>query len=181
MDDVYHDFDINPGQSFTSITGPIDFTYGKYVILPRTQADLIEGTASTGTGTGDNTNTGGDGGDTNPSGDNGTDNVTGDGDDSSDPFFRELSGNDDAGQDSGALILVMVAIAFLAGLIGGGMYLLNNSGKSENEFTSLEQAALIESEEQETSASDDAEPINDDEDKSEDDFVPPLPSGPPPK
>jgi len=178
MDDVYHDFDINPGQSFTSITGPIDFNYGKFTILPRTQADLIEGTGTDGS---TDTNTGDGGGDTNPSGDNGTDNATADGDDSYDPFHRDLSGSEDSGQDPGALLIVMIAIAFLAGLIGGGMYLLNNTGKSENEFSSLEQASLIESETQETSVLTNDEKEIDNDDRSEDDFVPPLPSGPPPK
>ena len=180
MDDVYHDFDINPGQSFTSITGPIDFNYGKFTILPRTQADLVESTGNTDTGTDGGTDTTTD--DTNTDTENsGTDNLTNDTDDDYDPFHRDLSGSDDSGQDSGALLLVMVAIAFLAGLIGGGMYLLNNSGKSENEFTSLEQASLIESEEQEAVAADNSEQQTDDDTQSEEEFVPALPSGPPPK
>jgi hypothetical protein len=175
MDDVYHDFDINPGQSFTSITGPIDFNYGKFTILPRTQADLVEGTGTDGgtDTTTDDTNT--------DTGNSGTDNLTNDTDDDYDPFHRDLSGSDDSGQDSGALLMVMVAIAFLAGLIGGGMYLLNNTGKSENEYTSLEQASLIESDAQETSMSTNAEKQIDNDNQSEDDFVPSLPSGPPPK
>jgi len=177
MDDVYYDFDINPGQSFTSITGPIDFNYGKFTILPRTQADLVEGT-----GTDGGTDAGGDNGDDDTgTGTNGTDNVTGNNDDDYDPFHRDLSGSDDGGQDSGALLIVMIAIAFLAGLIGGGMYLLNNSGKSENEFTSLEQASLIESDAQEAVAADNSEQQTDDDTQSEEEFVPALPSGPPPK
>jgi hypothetical protein len=181
MDDVYHDFDINPGQGFTSITGPVDFTYGKYVILPRSQADLTEGTVTTGTGNDDTTNPDGGSDDSNPSEETGAENLTENGDDGSDPFRRDLSSNTDTKQDSGALLMVMIAIAFLAGLIGGGMYLLNNSGKSENEFTTLEQAALIESEEQEAVAADNAEKQTDDDAQSEEEFVPALPSGPPPK
>ena len=87
--------------------------YRKFTILPRTQADLIEGTGTDGgtDTTTDDTNT--------DTGNSGTDNLTNDTDDDYDPFHRDLSGSDDSGQDSGALLMVMVAIAFLAGLIGG--------------------------------------------------------------
>ena len=177
MDDVYYDFDINPGQGFTSITGPVDFTYGKYVVLPRTQVDLVKGTVSSDTT--DDTNTDDSSTNTNQSVDNTVDNTTND--DESDPFHRDLKSSGESEQDSGALLIVMIAIAFLAGIIGGGMYLLNNSGSSGNEFTSLEQASLIESEEKENSASDVEEKIADDDDNSSEVFVPPIPSGPPPK
>ena len=177
MDDVYYDFDINPGQGFTSITGPVDFSYGKYLVLPRTQVDLVKGTVSSDT-TGD-TNTDDSSTNTNQSVDNTVDNTTND--DESDPFHRDLKSSGESEQDSGALLIVMIAIAFLAGIIGGGMYLLNNSGSSGNEFTSLEQASLIESEEKENSALDDEENIADDDDNSAEVFVPPIPTGPPPK
>ena len=177
MDDVYYDFDINPGQGFTSITGPVDFSYGKYLVLPRTQVDLVKGTVSSDT-TGD-TNTADGSTNTNQSVDNTVDNTTND--DESDPFHRDLKSSGESEQDSGALLIVMIAIAFLAGIIGGGMYLLNNSGSSGNEFTSLEQASLIESEEKENSALDDEENIADDDDNSAEVFVPPIPTGPPPK
>ena len=40
MDDQYYDFDINPNDEFASITGVLDYNYGKFTVYPRDAADL---------------------------------------------------------------------------------------------------------------------------------------------
>ena len=72
-----------------------------------------------------------------------------------DPTKREVSSSTSENQDAGALLLVLAFTGILGILIGLGLYALNKSGKDDE----LVEGALLE----------------------DDNFVPNLPTGPPPK
>ncbi|MAN06944.1 MAG: hypothetical protein CL987_02835 [Euryarchaeota archaeon] len=148
MDDQYYDFDINPNDQFASITGVLDYNYGKFTVYPRDATDLEVLVVPV-----DNS------GQENDNSQNQQENQSIDEEDENnlevDPTKRDVSSSTNDEQDAGALLLVLAVTGALGVLIGLGLYSLNKSGKEEE----LVEGALIEDE----------------------NFVPDLPTGPPPK
>ena len=135
MDDQYYDFDINPNDQFASITGVLDYNYGKFTVYPRDAADLEVLVVPV-----DNS------GQENDNSQNQQENQSIDEEDENnldvDPTKRDVSSSTNDEQDAGALLLVLAVTGALGVLIGLGLYSLNKSGKEEE----LVEGALIEQE-----------------------------------